>query len=197
MWTRVRFRNGLLRSAPFRPWLPMRCLRFAWGYPALDPRPRASLSTHDFTREPPITRFSESGCCPIDFCNVFPTHGHTPEHPIPAFIPKTACGGKLRVCPCVRRSSYGAATFPSRRRIAKAASRDSPFEVCIHDAARAAWIYKPRKPSSGQDVACGRRPEPDLRLRRKPLDDSAGLHGPSRPSSEGPPFRLLLPQKAW
>lgn len=118
-------------SAPLRPWLHARNFRSAHGYRGLGSRPRASSRSAIFSRGAD-TRFSEPGCRLSTSATYFPTHGHTLEHPILA-LPRTAAPFRAQsalVRSRLRHSCFrGMATFPSRRRIAKATSRDSPSDA--------------------------------------------------------------------
>lgn len=129
---------------------------------------------------------------PNDFCNLLPTHGHTPEHPILAFRRAPLSRGAPECALVLVMPFWGLTTFPSRRRITRAASREQPFRRQPDGVARTPQDKTPKATARPQ-----RRLQATLRsdhrLRRWPLDDCAGLHGPRNPERRTRPSRRMLP----
>jgi len=98
---------------------------------------------------------------PNDFCNLLPTHGHTPEHPILAFRRAPLSRGAPECALVLVMPFWGLTTFPSRRRITRAASRDSPSEACP-TALQERRKTRPRKPPPNRNAACRRRFGPTI-----------------------------------
>jgi len=143
----------------------------------LDPRPRPSPRLALFTRSAD-KRFSGSGCRPTISATDF-RRADTLDR---------ASGFRAFASPRIRSDAetalaiarfLGHATFPSRRRTTSAANRDSPSEIDPPGVAST-----PQGETSKAILRPKRRLRatlrPDHRLRRWPLDDSAGLRGPSR-----------------
>jgi len=125
---------------------------------------------------------------PNDFCNYIPTHGHTHEHPIPACFeaPHYAVAPNA---PSPSPLFWRAATFPSRRRITKAASRDNPSDAAPA-ALQARRKVRHRKPPTSRDAACGRRLDPTTACgddRWTTALDCTGRVAPSEGPSLPPP----------
>jgi len=92
-------------SAPFHPRLLKPSLsRLLWVTAGLDPRPLLSTRLALFTRNAD-RRFSGSGYRPTTSATYFPTHGHTPEHPILAFRACRALRVEDRICSRFRRGA--------------------------------------------------------------------------------------------
>jgi len=91
-----------------------------------------------------------------------------------------------------RRAFYDAAAFPSRRKVTRATSHDSPFETAL-TALQARRKTRPRKSSTDRDAACGRRLDPTAVCGGGRWTTTLGCAGRITPS-EGPPLRRLLPQ---
>jgi len=135
-------------------------------------------------------RFSGSGCRPTTSATALSTHGHTPEHPILAqWFERPACAVDLESAHAFRRAFGGPATFPCRRRIASATSRNSPIETG-RTAMQARRKARPRQLPPDHDAACGRRLGPTTVCgggRRLTTLDWTGRvawsEGPSRPPS--------------
>jgi hypothetical protein len=188
--SRSRSRVFPRRSGPRRPFTHGARATLSRGpsYRALDPRPCPSPRLALFTRCAD-GRFSGSGYRPTTSATDYPTHGHTPEPPVFA----------LRTVPSLSRVDVegdlafacflGHATFPSRRRITRAANRGSPSgtDRATMQARRSA---RPRKPSPDRHAACGRRPDPTTACgdgRWKTALDCTGRAAPSKGPSLPPP----------
>jgi len=159
--------------------------RVSRGYRGLDPRPCPSPRLALFTRCAD-GRFSGSGYRPTTSATDYPTHGHTPEPP--AFALRAVPRFTLDVEGDLALACFlGHATFPSRRRITRAANRDSPS-----GADRAMLQASPLGETPKAVPRSTRRlratPRSDHRLRRWPLENSAGLHGPSSSEQGTVPF---------
>jgi len=126
----------------------------------LDPRPRSPSRTAVLARSVD-KRFSGSDCRPTTSATTLPTHGHTPEHPILAVIRRSALRDNPEIALTSHQACYGLVTFPCRRRVASAASCDSPFGT-IRTALQARRKGRPRMPPTNRNAACGRRLDPTI-----------------------------------
>jgi len=175
----VCFRDELGPRRPFTRSTFEPRFRDAQSHCALDPRPRPPARFAMFTRSVD-KRFSGSGCRPTTSATALPTHGHTPEHPILAVTserPAFAVTPRLLSCspdPC------GPDDLPLSKKDHECCEplqslRDRPYV-----AASAPQSETP-KAAARSRRRLRATPRSDHRLRRWPLDNSAGLDGPSRP----------------
>jgi hypothetical protein len=174
-------------SAPLRSRLLVYRFRVTRGCRALDPRPRASPRFVVFIRNAD-TRFSGSDCRPTTSATTSNVRAH-PRASDSREISKSRMTQRLRAHPRSRHASYGVATFPSRRRITRATSRDSPSETAL-TALQARREIRLRRSSTDRNAACGRRLDPTIACgggRWTTTMDCTGRITPSEGSPLPPP----------
>jgi len=173
---------------------PLTALAASRDYRKLDPRPCPSSYPALFTRGTD-KRFSGSDCRPTTSATaLYSIRGHTLEHPILAFarIPPHGWGTELTFA--FHRPSPGSG-LPLAKKIAKAASRDSPSHNARSDCCKRSRSMRPRKPLPDLDAACGQRLNPagtcggNCWTKAQDCTDREA-------SSEGPSSHPLLPQRA-
>jgi len=145
-------------SLPLRPQLIRPGFRRAAGYYALDPRPCPPYASRCSRETPPSASLGQADAqrlLQLHFrrTDTLPSirFSRKPERP--------ALCGDLGLAFVLHRAFYGMAAFPCRRRIAKAASRDNPFETAP-PALQARKKVLPRMPPPDRDAACGQRLDP-------------------------------------
>lgn len=175
----VCFRDELGPRRPFTRSTSSLRFRDAQSHCALDPRPRPSSRFAMFTRSAD-KRFSGSGCRPTTSATALPTHGHTPEHPILALRFERPAFAVTPNLPPRSPGPFGHGDLPLSKKGRECCEpqqslRSQPYGVAS----------MPQSETSKVTARSGRRlratPRFDHRLRRWPLDDNAGLDGPSRP----------------
>jgi len=150
------FRSGPALGAP-SPTTPRACFRAVRSYRALDPRPRPSSYFAVFTRSID-RRFSGSGRRPTTSATTIDARTHSRASDSRAFdVPLLRSPHRIRprFLPFL---FTGTAFFPSRRRTARATSRDSPSEPTQRRCNTPQSTT--RKPPTHRDAACGRRLDP-------------------------------------
>jgi hypothetical protein len=164
-------------SASLHSSLPVRRFHVARGYAALDPRPRASPRFAVFTRNVD-TRFCGSDCRPTTSA----TTSRRTDTPTSIRFPlasKRRITQSPRMRPRYRRSFLGSGDLPLSKKDHESCEPRQSFRRRPYDAASAPQSTIPK--ATGQSRRRLRAtPRLDHRLRRWPLDDSAGLHGPGR-----------------
>jgi hypothetical protein len=168
-------------SAPLDPRLPALRFRDARGYRGLDPRPCSSSASRCSRVTPKRASLDQAAAQRLlQLTTDARTHSR-------------ASDSRVSVRPASFRSDaelaldfdtlfYGASTSPSRRRITRAASRDSPSEASP-TSLQERRETRPRKPSSDRNAACGRRLDPTTVCgdgRWKTALDCSGRANPER-----------------
>jgi hypothetical protein len=166
------------RSTPLRPQFRGYRFRVTHGYRALDPRPRASPRSTAFALWIADTRFSGSGCRQTTSATTSqrtdtPTSIRFSRIRTVAITPQPECA-------------------PLSPRFLQ--HGDLPFRRSDHEDREPRQSFRNRscgatstpQVTTPKATARSRRrlratPRPNHRLRRWPLDDNAGLHGPNNP----------------
>jgi len=164
-------------SAPFCAQFPELQLSLCSNYRALDPRPRPSSRSTLFTRSAD-GRFSGSGCRPTTSATYFRRTDTLPSIRFPRFTR-----------PAFRSDAECAPVFSCMFR-----ARDLPLSKKGHESCEPRQSFRDR-PGGAASAPQSEGPKTilrserrlratlrsDHRLRRWPLDESAGLHGSSKP----------------
>jgi hypothetical protein len=190
------FRYGPTLGAP-SPAAPCALLsRYAQGFDWLDPRPRPSSHSALFTRSAD-RRFSGPDCrSPTSAtASLFFRRVGTPTSTRFSHLTwkiRTLADPRARPRFRSRFTDYGP---PLTKKLLRACEPRQPFRQRPHDAASAPHDTFP------EAAAQPRRrlratPKPNRRLRRRLLDDNAGLHGPRSLERRTFLCRQLLPQVA-